>query len=151
MIAAMCLNRPTDEDAEKSTLIIVPTSLLQQVSGSSCSTLAPTNLVTDKWRAEIENKTVDDTFRVFIHHGSTKLTKVKEIRKYDVCCLRDVPLCAVITQTQVVLTTYATLGADFEKLVKERGKKAADYIEDETRKKGALAKTKWWRVVRSSV
>ncbi|KZV96448.1 hypothetical protein EXIGLDRAFT_733361 [Exidia glandulosa HHB12029] len=112
MIATMCLNRPTKEDAEKSTLIIVPTALLEQ------------------WRAEIQQKTVEDTFSVFVHHGSNKLKRVKDVRKYD-----------------IVITTYATLGHCFAKLKKERGKKAQDYIDDEERKIGPLAKTTWWRII----
>ncbi|EJD48096.1 hypothetical protein AURDEDRAFT_113300 [Auricularia subglabra TFB-10046 SS5] len=119
MIATMCLNQPPEdavvednEEWSRSTLIVVPGSLLEQ------------------WRSEIENKTLPETFSVFVHHGDKRLKRKKDVRKYD-----------------IVITTYGTLNSEFEKLVREKGKKAHDYIDDETRRTGPLAKTRWWRVV----
>ena len=66
MIAAMVINRPPKDQKRRSTLIIVPASLVGQ------------------WKLEIENMTVRDTFSIFIHHGNTKLRTVKQVAKYDV-------------------------------------------------------------------
>ncbi|KAE9403438.1 hypothetical protein BT96DRAFT_1016994 [Gymnopus androsaceus JB14] len=67
MIATMAMNQPSveDEDACKTTLIVVPAALLQQ------------------WKDEIESKT-NDIMSVHVHHGKDKLKKRSDIKKYDV-------------------------------------------------------------------
>ncbi|KAH7105900.1 SNF2 family N-terminal domain-containing protein [Auriculariales sp. MPI-PUGE-AT-0066] len=91
MIAAMLINRPPQGESRKSTLIVVPSSLVGQ------------------WKREIENMTEEDTFSIAIHHGTLKLKSVKAVSKYD-----------------IVITTL---------------------VDEDSRKIGPLAKTKWWRVI----
>lgn len=68
---------------------------------------------------ELQNRTADGTFKIFIHHGPKKAKKATDFKGYD-----------------VVLTTYGTIGAEFPKLrndtkggaplLGERGREEAD-------------------------
>ncbi|KAG2137485.1 SNF2 family N-terminal domain-containing protein [Suillus clintonianus] len=65
MIATMAANMPKDTDAVKTTLVVVPSALLQQ------------------WKEEIETKS-NDLFTVHIHHGRDKLSTLMDVRSKDV-------------------------------------------------------------------
>ncbi|ESK86005.1 snf2 family dna-dependent atpase [Moniliophthora roreri MCA 2997] len=66
MIATMIVNQPKNEDdACKTTLIIVPAALLQQ------------------WKDEIEEKT-NGIMNVHVHHGKDKLKKTSDVKSKDV-------------------------------------------------------------------
>ncbi|OJA08757.1 hypothetical protein AZE42_08874 [Rhizopogon vesiculosus] len=65
MIATMAANMPKDTDAVKTTLVVVPSALLQQ------------------WKEEIETKS-NDLFTVHIHHGRDKLSTLTDARSKDV-------------------------------------------------------------------
>lgn len=65
MIATMAINLPKDSSSSQTTLIVVPSALLQQ------------------WKEEIETKT-NDLFTVHIHHGRDKLLTTADIESKDV-------------------------------------------------------------------
>ncbi|KAG0693881.1 SNF2 family N-terminal domain-containing protein [Suillus ampliporus] len=65
MIATMAVNMPKDTDAVKTTLVVVPSALLQQ------------------WKEEIETKS-NDLFTVHIHHGRDKLSTLMDVRSKDI-------------------------------------------------------------------
>ncbi|KAF5337985.1 hypothetical protein D9758_014335 [Tetrapyrgos nigripes] len=81
MIATMAMNPPQpdgdDRDVSKTTLIVVPSALLQQ------------------WKDEIEEKT-NGILTVHVHHGREKLKKKSEIKSYDV----------LITTYQTLMTDF---------------------------------------------
>lgn len=71
MIATMVINQPTEEDTNRSTLIVVPAALMTQ------------------WKDEIIQKT-NGMFEVHIQHGKDKLKKVEQLAEKDVRhCLVD--------------------------------------------------------------
>ncbi|RXK35500.1 hypothetical protein M231_07232 [Tremella mesenterica] len=75
-IACMTGNSSPDPQV-KTTLIVAPLGLLKQ------------------WEAEIESKTQTGHLSIYIHHGSGRLSKAKELKKFD-----------------VVLTTYGTMASE---------------------------------------
>lgn len=72
MVATMVINNPTRKAECKTTLIVVPAALMEQV----CDLLIlfyPTNSdLSFQWKEEIETKT-NNLFNVHIHHGKDKL------------------------------------------------------------------------------
>ncbi|KAI0632702.1 SNF2 family N-terminal domain-containing protein [Trametes polyzona] len=65
MIATMVINQPTDEDTNRTTLIVVPAALMTQ------------------WRDELEQKT-NGMFDVHVQHGREKLKDVAALAEKDV-------------------------------------------------------------------
>jgi SNF2 family DNA or RNA helicase len=65
MIATMVMNPPDEESDVRTTLIVLPTALLQQ------------------WKDELENKT-NGMFDVHIHHGTKKIKKLQDMKAKDV-------------------------------------------------------------------
>ncbi|OJT08730.1 hypothetical protein TRAPUB_340 [Trametes pubescens] len=65
MIATMVINQPTEEDTNRSTLIVVPAALMTQ------------------WKDEIIQKT-NGMFEVHIQHGKEKLKKLEQLAEKDV-------------------------------------------------------------------
>jgi len=90
MIATMAMNLPALEDECRTTLIVVPAALLQQVS--PLCTYFGTCFNCDQWKDEIETKS-NNMFKVHIHHGKDKL-------KVDTRTLAHLPiLTSFITET----------------------------------------------------
>lgn len=77
MIATMVKNMANIDDEYKTTLIIVPAALLQQVS--HLGYLVTSSHVPLKWKEEIETKT-NGVFSVHVHHGKDKLKVFVEHR-----------------------------------------------------------------------
>lgn len=74
MIATMAINQPRHDEKHRTTLIVVPAALLQQVS-RPCLMVLPFNLL--QWQDEITEHT-NALFEAHIHHGKDKL-KVSHI------------------------------------------------------------------------
>ncbi|EIM84514.1 uncharacterized protein STEHIDRAFT_61302 [Stereum hirsutum FP-91666 SS1] len=65
MIATMAMNPPSEDDKNKTTLIVVPAALLHQ------------------WKEELEAKT-NGIFSVHVHHGKEKLKTLSAMKSKDV-------------------------------------------------------------------
>ncbi|CAK5270957.1 unnamed protein product [Mycena citricolor] len=108
MIATMVMNVPAEDEQTRTTLIVVPAALLQQ------------------WKEEIETKT-NNMFSVWVHHGTEKLRKPSEVKKYD-----------------VVITTYQTLSMDFRFYEDVDLGMESDWL---IKHGGVLARTRFHRVI----
>lgn len=65
MIATMVMNPPDEDSDVRTTLVVLPTALLQQ------------------WKDELETKT-NGMFDVHIHHGTKKIKKLQDMKAKDV-------------------------------------------------------------------
>ena len=94
VIATMVLNRPPRDARSKdpkTTLIVTPTALLQQ------------------WHQEITQHTVEGMFKVFIHHGNSKIKSLRHLQSLDV----------VITSYHTVMLSHPSTKRPEKKMTKE--------------------------------
>ena len=98
-IALITMNRPEKKNERKSTLIVAPAALLDQVGPHPSHFTGVTSdlclflhsyLVFDplftplQWRQEIIDRTETNFFKIRVHHGKEKLKSTAEVKKYDV-------------------------------------------------------------------
>ncbi|HEV7735947.1 MAG TPA: hypothetical protein VGO47_01055 [Chlamydiales bacterium] len=115
----MCtLNQPLPNSERKTTLIVAPTALLDQVRFCCVPLFALLLalklchindilflLYLKQWKREIEQRTAAGKYKVYIHHGNTKLKSTVEVKNHDVC---DIPSSLLISLF-ISVHTYHTV------------------------------------------
>lgn len=76
-----------EDDVRRTTLVLAPASLLQQVRNDFPSNKlrrGEWSLMGLQWYEEVMEKTEQGTLTAHIHHGKDKLKSVKELQSFDV-------------------------------------------------------------------
>lgn len=83
MIATMAVNMPQLDDDCRTTLVVVPAALLQQV----CNDTVPHMyiLILVQWKDEIDTKS-NGIFTVHVHHGRDKLKVLQYLYVQNLEC-----------------------------------------------------------------
>ncbi|GJJ14040.1 hypothetical protein Clacol_008297 [Clathrus columnatus] len=134
------LNKARKSDFSKTTLVVVPASLLRQ------------------WKEEIETKCQDGLLRVHIHHGKDKLKTVKELRAFDVrLYFTNMPLKPVTNRLSLYLTKrlWPTFRVTWLELTRLDGYQNMGIVYSPSSSsflvyvlcRGPLARMRWHRIV----